>query len=108
MESFSISAFSKSNHYFISKLLTLASNFLTFSVHLFINIKRHIYQQDFGRHAHIRLFFSLLRNKLVFFGTITGRKINGLHSIFGFLLPEMSEQSASYFYFIIQQVEYDS
>jgi len=73
-KSFYVSAFGKPNHYFVSKLLALASNFPTFSVHLFINIKHHIFQQDFGWHAHIHLLFSLLRNKLVFFGTITGRK----------------------------------
>lgn len=75
----------------------MASNFQTFSVHLFIDRKHHLFQQDFAWHAHIHLFISLLRNELVFFGTITGSKINGLHLIVGFVLPEMSEQSASVF-----------
>lgn len=35
-------------------------------------------------------------------------KINALHSILGFRVPEISEHSSSYFYFLIQQGEYDS
>lgn len=73
-KSFYGSAFGKSNHYFISKLLILALSFPTFSAHLFINMNHHIFQHEFGWRADSHPFLSLLWNKLVFFGTITGKE----------------------------------
>lgn len=76
VRSFYGSAFGKSNHYFISKLLILASSFPAFSAHPFINRNHHIFQQEFGWRADIHPFLSFFWNKLVFLGTITGRGKN--------------------------------